>query len=755
MSTATRRKAPVMYHRRLWLLAACFGVVMGALVIQAVRLTLVQGARHREVATARLQEHHWLPTWRGSILDRNGRVLARDEPRWEVAVSWDAITGQWAEDAAAAAARRAMGSEVWSQASPEHRSAVIAAERPPWDRKLDQMWTAIAAAAELSEADMDARLNDIRGRVQRMAAIVWESQRRRHEARFGPGQAPDFVPRPIREQRDAHVIVPDLHETSIAELEEFAAEHEELLAFRYARHRTHPSDQQVVDVDLRTMPGPMRSNQIRSVTIARVADVLLGDVREDVWAEDVARRPFRDPATGVIDRGGYRQSDVVGSRGIESAWEDTLRGQVGLVIRDRDLGETSRDEPIGGGDVHLTIDGGVQARLEAVLDPAIGLTRVQPWHDNSLLPVGTVLPASAVVLDIATGDILAMASTPSGRAAMADLDRADAESLQPWLVRPAQVAAPPGSIIKPLVLAAAASEGVIALDEQIECTGHHFENQPTIARCWIYRPQYGMATHGVLGPVEALARSCNSWFYELGDRLGLGRLSDWMGSMGLGMPLDIGLTPPWSESPLEAAGTRPSEQDIESLRARGEATFESVMMAIGQGRSTWTPLHAANAYATLAREGRAVPPTLIQGHRQQSQRQGRALSPHLVETVLAGLEDVVSQPYGTGNHLTLASGREAIFRVADVRIAAKTGTAQAPPWRRDVDGDGEIATGERTTGLEHAWVAGLVGEQDGSWRYAFAVLVEYGGSGGRVAGPIADQLIRALQDEGYLGGDRL
>jgi penicillin-binding protein 2 len=120
--------------------------------------------------------------------------------------------------------------------------------------------------------------------------------------------------------------------------------------------------------------------------------------------------------------------------------------------------------------------------------------------------------------------------------------------------------------------------------------------------------------------------------------------------------------------------------------------------------------------------------------------------------VLAGLEDAVAKPYGTGHHLTLASGREPIFRVQGVRIAAKTGTAQAPPWRRDVDGDGEIAAGERTRDLDHAWVVGLVGEQDGPWRYAFAVLVEYGGSGGRVAGPIADQLIRALQDEDYLGG---
>lgn len=739
-----------MYHRRLWFLAACLGVVLMVLLTQAMRLTLVQGASHRAVAMARLHEQRWLPTWRGSILDRKGRVLARDEPRWEVAVSWDAITGQWAEDRAVRAARRAMGTEAWSMASPERRSEAIEAAREPWDAVLERLWFTIASAADLSVDDMDTRLNDIRSRVQRMAAVVWDTQRRRHEARFGSGDGPDFVPRPIAEQVDVHVVVPDLRERQAVRLESIAAQYDDLVELRYARHRMHPQDPQVVEVDMRTMPGPLRANRTRAVTIPRVGGVVLGDVRDEVWAEEVARRPFRDPDTGEIDRGGYRQSDIVGTGGIERAWEDTLRGEVGLVIRDRDVGETARDEPVGGADVQLTIDAEVQAKLEAVLRPDIGLTRVQPWHKNGVLPEGTMLPASVVVLDIATGEIIAMASTP-GRGDSEAMTEAQAASLQPWLVRPVQIAAPPGSIIKPLILAAAVSEGVIDLEEQIECTGHHFEHQPSIARCWIYRPKYGMATHGSLGPVEALARSCNSWFYELGDRLGLERLSDWLGSMGLGEPLDIGLSPPWS-APLEVSGSRPSGATIDALERQGEDTFESVMMAIGQGRTTWTPLHAANAYATLARAGRRVPPTLVKGYQPAEHPQGRPLSPRLVEATIAGLEDVIRKPYGTGHHLSLPAGREPIFRTEGVRIAAKTGTAQAPPWQRDADGDGAISQGERTTGLDHAWVVGLLGDEGGRWRYAFAVLVEYGGSGGRVAGPIADQIIRVLQDEGYLSG---
>jgi penicillin-binding protein 2 len=133
----------------------------------------------------------------------------------------------------------------------------------------------------------------------------------------------------------------------------------------------------------------------------------------------------------------------------------------------------------------------------------------------------------------------------------------------------------------------------------------------------------------------------------------------------------------------------------------------------------------------------------------------RQLDPRGVAVALAGLEDVVAKSYGTAHHITFGPGiGEPIFDVSGVRIAAKTGTAQAPPWKRDANGDGEIAPGESVTGLEHAWVVALVGDAPrGAWQYAIAVLVENGGSGGRVAGPIANQVIRALQAQGYVKGD--
>tara|TARA_B100001121_G_C18646557_1_gene601964 strand:+ start:60 stop:488 length:429 start_codon:yes stop_codon:yes gene_type:complete len=132
----------------------------------------------------------------------------------------------------------------------------------------------------------------------------------------------------------------------------------------------------------------------------------------------------------------------------------------------------------------------------------------------------------------------------------------------------------------------------------------------------------------------------------------------------------------------------------------------------------------------------------------------REIPPVVVDTILEGMREGVSEPWGTGSRIKYGTGDyEPIFNVPGVVVMGKTGTAQAPPWARDVDGDGTIAQRERTTGLEHAWFVGLVGNaRDGKPRYAIAVLIEYGGSGGRVAGPVANQIIEALQSEGYLEG---
>jgi len=375
------------------------------------------------------------------------------------------------------------------------------------------------------------------------------------------------------------------------------------------------------------------------------------------------------------------------------------------------------------------------------------LLNVQSWHGSSGLAVGQPLNAAAVVLAIDSGEILAMASAPN-RGEANFMSEADRQVRAPWVDRSVEAVYPPGSIVKPLVFAAAAAEGVIDHGSSITCNGHHYPNRTDIARCWIYRPRYNLATHGALDAPEALARSCNCFFYELGSRLGLERLADWLEYFGAGQRLDIGLSVEGGVT-VESAGSLPSGEEISDLHRSGEADFEAVMLAIGQGRFAWTPLHAANAFAILARHGQQRPPTLIQGIERSTEYQDRTIPPEVVRSTLEGLEAAVTESHGTGSRLRYGPGDyEPIFDVAPSRVWGKTGTAQAPPMPMDLDGDGEVRSDERVSDLHHAWFVGLVGAQEPE--YAVAVLVEYGGSGGRVAGPIANQIMRALMDEEYL-----
>jgi len=120
-----------------------------------------------------------------------------------------------------------------------------------------------------------------------------------------------------------------------------------------------------------------------------------------------------------------------------------------------------------------------------------------------------------------------------------------------------------------------------------------------------------------------------------------------------------------------------------------------------------------------------------------------------VEIAMAGLDLSVNDPHGTGNHLTLTTGREPIFNAPGVRVWGKTGTAQASPLVVDPDGDGPAEARTVRAG-DHSWFVVLVGPEGGGPRYAIAVVMEHAGSGGRVSGPIVNQVIHALIAEGYL-----
>ena len=502
---------------------------------------------------------------------------------------------------------------------------------------------------------------------------------------------------------------------------------------KHSRERAYPMRTQVVLLDRSTLPKPMRQFDTLEISLEHVAERVVGDVREKVWAEDIKRKPFR--SSGGVDLQGYRAGDEIGKRGIESSMEEKLRGKRGQIVKHGNGDQMQRLVPIGGKNVRVTLDMELQARVEAVMSHEFGLMMVQPWHANKYLEDGMPLRGAVVVLDIATSEVLAMVSTPALQ------DKQDVDGY-PWLNRAAQGYYAPGSIIKPLVLVSAITEGKLPHKEAIECVGHYFKHVKDAARCWIYRPKYNNKTHGKLKPVEAIARSCNIFFYELGTRLGFTTLLDWLQRFGMSQPLAAQLT---ESSAVGFEGHLPSEIDIQSLKDRGALAFEAVIISIGQGALTWSPLHAAAAYATLARGGLWKSPTLIESNVQNEK--DLLLDQEAVQLALAGLKDSVTKEYGTGSRLKLGVGNEEpTFNIDGVSLWGKTGTAQAPPYLLKQD-----SKTIKIKGLDHAWflvMAAPIGVEKPT--VVVAVLVEHGGSGGRVAGPIANQILHALKTEGYL-----
>jgi cell division protein FtsI/penicillin-binding protein 2 len=308
--------------------------------------------------------------------------------------------------------------------------------------------------------------------------------------------------------------------------------------------RHYPVESASVPIDLSTLPSPLRQEGSKNIVVEGVATHILGRIRNRVQKEDNERRAVllaQDPGLrekaileGGLDRGEYKSGDRVGDTGVEASQEGVLRGLRGLQTSRVDTNEQVFVDPVKGRDVTLTVDVMLQARVQAAMSPELGLSVASPWHYSiGKLPppgapaFGTTLDGAAVVLDIDSGDVLALVSMPSYTREQAR-ERPEEVYEDPlrvaYLNRAVAKPYQPGSIVKPLIMVGAAERGRYAAGEHIACVGHFFPNQPNMFRCWIYK-QYHV-THndrlgGDLSGPQAVEVSCNIFFFTLGRRLGV------------------------------------------------------------------------------------------------------------------------------------------------------------------------------------------------------------------------------------------
>ncbi len=755
-----------MFHRRLLLVMTLIVLTVGVLQVRLYQLTVLESQALLAEAERVLVTTELLPTWRGRILDRNGLILAHDAASFDLSVHYSLISGTWAREMAAREARQEAG-EAWAEMDAAARTARIDEAQRTFDRQLDQLWREIALTAGRDLGEIVAIRDGIRDETERMAQYLWQQWKEEWERRFESNVSIETVKRPIREQTVAHPIISGIDAGRSAEFARMAetgprtTDGNPALVLAPSGTREYPWLTTTVVLDRSTLPGSLRSDEPIAIEVGNVGAHLLGSMRMRIFKEDIDRLPLRNPDRTINRLDGYAEGDSVGARGIEAMCEMILRGSRGVIIKHLDDGSEERTEPVPGDDVQLTLDVRLQARVQAILDPAFGLTRVQPFHVNENgLPVGTPLRASAAIVEVATGDVVALVTTPPDAEMVENVQTPEQGDLIPmWINRASDVPYPPGSIVKPLTLAWSVSRNRWSSDRVVTCNGHYYPDDPEHFRCWIYRPGFGFAAHGPLEAIPAVARSCNIYFYTIGNTLG-----------GEGLEAcyrDWGLVP---ETPLTLAG------GTFGGLLKGAAAIErneALMMGIGQGPVAWTPLHAATAYATLARGGYYIEPSIfgdVAPREEPRRRRDLGLYDQAISLALSGLDEVVNNSsYGGARQIDVnpPSGQfEPIFNQPGIEVWGKTGTAQQTPWPTRLqqfnadgspvlDGRGNPVFVEREAAIgTHSWFTGLAVPQEGARAgtptHAIAVVVEWGGSGSRCAAPIANQIVSALRAEGHL-----
>ncbi len=444
-------------------------------------------------------------------------------------------------------------------------------------------------------------------------------------------------------------------------------------------------------------------------------------------------------------------SPRVGRSGVERSYEHQLLGVAGVrrIVRDRRQRVISSEivrHPVSGRDVTVTLDSRLQQLSEQLLAeslndaPRLLLPAVPSIEDTEVdrataaepqpIPVGGCI----IVMEADSGRLLAAASAPTFDLSMfvdgspVMWKAVNSDTRRPFVPRFTGMALPPGSTFKIVTAIAALESGAITPDMPFECQG--YLTSPDEHRCMIFR-LFG-ATHGRVNLRTAMAQSCNVYFFDAGRRMGIEPLVQWADVLEFGRVTGIDL-------PYEKAGTVPhagqSAAASGSEAAQRRFEREALGLSIGQSRLTVTPLQMARLLAFVANDGWLVTPHVVSDDGTARRATEIDNSPYratrkripgvgsdTLSAVRAGLTAAVEEPIGTGFKTV---------RLPGVSIAGKTGTAETAPGKPD-----------------HAWFTGYVPAENP--RYVMVVALEHGGSGSKVAGPIARELVRSMAELGLL-----
>lgn len=464
-------------------------------------------------------------------------------------------------------------------------------------------------------------------------------------------------------------------------------------------------DMAAVELNLPNLPGvSMDEGEIRSYPLGTATAHIIGYVGRVSEAELTD-----DP---IMTLPGFR----IGKTGVEKKFDEELRGVAGKIqaevnVVGREIRELSRVDPKKGHRLTLTLDADLQMQCQEMVS-----------RERS---------ATAVAMDAHTGEIYALCSHPSfdpnlfSRGIPADIwEGLLADETNPLTNKAVAGVYPPGSTFK-MVTALAALDAGVSPSTSVYCPGYYMLGRDKF-HCW--RP----VGHGTVGFEQALVQSCDTFFYEMGNRIGVDAIAKMARRLGLGQKMDF-------DVPGEAEGIIPDRAWKMKRYKEAWHRGETLNSAIGQGHTLASPLQLATMTARLVNGGKAVKPVLVRSIEEKGSQipeyKSIGLNPAHLAIVMRGMAGVVNGDHGTA--------RGSQIKEAPYSMGGKTGTAQV---RR-------ITAAMRAAGVKneslpwkwrhHALFVGYGPIEDP--RYVVSVVVEHGVGGAKAAAPIARDIMLAIQ----------
>jgi penicillin-binding protein 2 len=480
---------------------------------------------------------------------------------------------------------------------------------------------------------------------------------------------------------------------------------------------------QITEDDIKThvkkrLPLPLLVwRDLNEQTMARLAEHAAKVPGVDIYVEAVRQYPFTNSACHAIGYVGraeppkdeeesyhYYLPEMAGKSGLEKTFDGVLRGEPGGRLVRVDVSGFRHDDlaarlPQNGRDIVMAIDMRAQQLAEAALEGLVG---------------------AAVIVDPNNGDVLAMASSPGF-----DLNQfVPAISTEEWKLLSEDENNPlmnravagtyaPGSTFKPVVAMAALENKKATPGTSFSCPGYFMLGRGRFG-CWYE------SGHGLLDMQVALEHSCNVYFFHLGLQCGQEPIYFMSEALGLGQKTDVSLD-------YEASGLLPDNAWKQRMFHDAWRDGDTCNMSIGQGALAATPLQMAMLTATFANGGTLYRPRIVLGVRETNDGPLRVVPPHVVRNlnwspasariVRGGLHDVVMSPRGTGR----------LAQVPGVDMAGKTGTAEY---------------GKKGSGQKIAWMIAFAPYEHP--RYAVALMVEEGVTGGTTAAPKMKKIMAGL-----------